>query len=188
MRFTLPRAAAALVAVGFLAGCSADEPAQPPTPVGEAVPALDQGLPHDALPDASPDPAGACPYLDAPWVAEANGQRVTAVGVDQRFDTPACVFWSYQDAPQLTVLVRHMPTPADAMAVVDWAAPIEYTEPASDPEGWDGGRHGGGAVPGRVGAAYSVAKGPVAVTVFTDQDESVKAQVVAEQVITTLGL
>ena len=36
--------------------------------------------------------------------------------------------------------------------------------------------------------AYSVAKGPVAVTVFTNQNESVKAQVVAEQVIANLNL
>ena len=62
--------------------------------------------------------------------------------------------------------------------------PMKIAEPA----GWNGGRHGGGAVPGRIGAAYSVAKGPVAVTVFTNQDESVKAEAVAKEAIANLGL
>ncbi len=81
-----------------------------------------------------------------------------------------------------------MASPTEAMRVVDWAAPVDLTAPADQPPGWNGGRHGGGEVPGRIGAAYSVAKGDTAVTVFTNQDESVKAQLVAEQVIATLGL
>ncbi len=110
------------------------------------------------------------------------------MGTDTRFDTPACQFWSYPEEPQLTVIVRHMDSPEQAMAVVDWATPVDLTQPADQPEGWDGGRHGGGDVPNRIGAAYSVAKGNVAVTVFTNQDESVKAEAVATEAITNLGL
>ena len=180
MRITLPTALAA--AALLLAGCTADPGTAPDTaPEPAPAPAPDRGLSPDAAPESAP--AEACPYLDAQWVAEANGQRVTRVGVDDRFDTPACEFWSYGEQPQLTVLVRHMPTPEEAMAVVDWAAPVATTNPASQPAGWNGGR-GGGAE----GAVYSVAKGPVAVSVWSDQHESVKAQVVAEQVIATLGL
>ncbi|WP_165165396.1 DUF2020 domain-containing protein [Corynebacterium qintianiae] len=197
MRNTLPTrghrlsaVAAAVAAAGVVAGCAAGPGGEPSaeTAVEPAAAPADQDLPVTELPVTQRDPAGQCPYLDAQWVAEANGQRVTGVGVDQRFDTPACQFWSYPEDPMLTVLVRHMGSAEDAMAVVDWAAPVEHTEPADDPEGWNGGRHGGGAVPGREGAVYSVAKGPVAVTVFSNQNESVKAQVVAEQVIATLGL
>ena len=195
MRFTLPTrshaisaCATALAGVALLTGCTSDAQSDTAAPAPAAAEPGDQGLPLTELPVAEKDPNGQCPYLDSQWVAETNGQKITAIGVDQRFDTPACIFWSYPETPQLTVLVRHMATPEDAMAVVDWAAPIDLTEPAAKPEGWNGGRHGGGAVPGREGAAYSVAKGPVAVTVFTNQNESIKAQVVAEQVIATLGL
>ncbi|MCT1463162.1 MULTISPECIES: DUF2020 domain-containing protein [Corynebacterium] len=199
MRFTLPTPGRRLTGPGVAlaiaglavlgAGCAPEPSAEPSaTPSSAPQPVSDSGLGVTELPAVEKDPAGTCPYLDTQWVAEANGQKVTAIGVDNRFDTPACVFWSYPEEPQLTVMVRHMASPEEAMAVVDWAAPIDYTDPASEPEGWNGGRHGGGAVPERIGAAYSVAKGPVAVTVFTNQNESVKAQVVAEQVIANLNL
>lgn len=152
----------------------------------EAAPA-DSGLPHDALPEI---PGGReswedCPYLDTAWVEETNGQRVLGVGTDPRFNTPACVYWSYPDAPQLTVLVRDMPDEAAAIAVVDWAAPIDSTEPAEEPLDWSGGRRGGSA---ESGALYAVQKDSVAVVVFTNQDQSLKAQLVAEEVIGNLGL
>lgn len=140
------------------------------------------------LPETDRNAWQPCPYLDTEWVAQTNGQKVTGVGVDTRFEPPACQFWSYPPEPQLTVIVRHMESPERAMEVVDWAAPIAFTDPADDPAGWNGGRHGGGDVPDRIGAAYSVAKGTTAVTVFTNQDESVKAQTVAEAVIENLGL
>ena len=43
-------------------------------------------------------------------------------------------------------------------------------------------------MPGRIGAAFSVSKGPVAVTVFTNQDESVKAEAVAQETVNNLEL
>ena len=145
-------------------------------------------LPFDALPVTDRNDWVGCPYLDTQFVAETNGQKVTGVGLDERFDPPACQFWSYPEEPQLTVIVRRTASPQEAMEVVDWAAPVDVTAPADEPEGWNGGRHGGGEVPGRIGAAYAVASGPIAVVVFTNQDESVKAQLIAEHVIATLGL
>jgi len=212
MRSSLPSphrgSAAGAVIVGtslFLGGCgvAAQDPGDPGAAanstleaspqVTEAAPA-DSGLPHDALPEI---PGGReswedCPYLDTAWVEETNGQRVLGVGTDPRFDTPACVYWSYPDAPQLTVIVRDMPDEAAAIAVVDWAAPIDSTEPAEEPEGWSGGRAGAGMVPGGLptghdGALYAVQKDNRAVVVFTNQDQSLKAELVAKEVIDTLG-
>ncbi len=156
----------------------------------EETPPSDSGLAHDALPEI-PDGREsqvACPYLDTRWVAETNGQRMTGMGVDGRFDTPACVFWSYPGDPQLQVIVRDMPDADAAIAVVDWAAPVEVTEPAEEPAGWSGGRAGAGMVPGREGAVYAVRKDDRAVVVFTNQEQSLKAELVAKEVIANLGL
>lgn len=185
-----------------VSGCStpsSSDASDAPEPAGSApadnaTTATDEAQPApaplslDALPVTDRNDWVGCPYLDTQFVAETNGQKVTGVGIDERFDPPACQFWSYPEEPQLTVIVRRTASPQEAMEVVDWAAPVDVTAPANEPEGWNGGRHGGGEVPGRIGAAYAVANGPVAVLVFTNQDESVKAQLIAEHVIATLGL
>lgn len=179
----MPRTILALLSVFFLAGCAQssttsstpDPSAEPATTAAAAV------LPPDTLPDAQP--AESCPYLDSAWVEQTNGQRVTRVGVDTRFDPPACVFWSYPEDPQLTVLVRHMPSEDEAIAVVDWAAPVATTDPAEEPAGWSGGRFGGD---GRAG--YAVQKSTTAVVVLSNQEQSLKAELVATEVINRLGL
>ena len=165
---------------------SVPEPVEAVEPAEPVAPVVDK-LPVDVAPEV---PGGRtawqeCPYLDTQWVADTNGQRVTGVGVDERFSTPACVFWSYPEEPQLTVIVREMDTIDEAIAVVDWAAPVETTELAEEPAGWSGGRLGG---TGGSGALYAVQKDTVAVVVFTNQDQSLKAQLVAETVIDNLGL
>lgn len=188
MNKTLPLAAL-LSASLALTACSSliDAPSSPsesPTPAAQApAPLPDQGLPADTLPEVPRDSQEPCPYLDTAFVADTNGQRMTSQGVDHRFDTPACVFWSYPEEPQATVIVRHMPTEQDAIAVVDWAAPIDTTDPAEEPAGWSGGRSGGEA-----GAVYAVQKGTTAVVVFSNQGQSLKAQLLAEATIANLGL
>ena len=142
------------------------------------APVLDSNLPVDALPVI---PAGKsemvpCPYLDTQWVANTNGQRMIGQGVDARFNTPACVFWSFPDEP------RHMPTEQAAINVVDWAAPIATTEPV-DENDWSGGRSGNPQ-----GAVYAVQKGPVAVVVFSNQEQSLKAELIAKETIKNLNL
>lgn len=142
-------------------------------------------LPVDAMPHI---PEGkeawtACPYLDTEWLANTNGQRVLAMGIDSAFDPPACVFWSYDSVPQAQVIVRHMPTREEAIAVVDWAAPVDTTSAADQPAGWDGGRGGDDA-----SSVYAVHKDTTAVVVFSNQGQSVKAQTIAAQVISNLGL
>lgn len=140
--------------------------------------------------DVAPEPVGqggqeVCPYLDGEWLQNTNGQRLTGTGTDERFDPPACVFWSYEDYPQATVMVRHMRTNSDAIAVVDHAAPVDSTLKALDPEGWSGGRRGGD---GESGAVYAVWKDETAVVVTTAQEQSVKAQKIAEETIKNLQL
>ena len=210
MRRTLPTTGwktillSSVIALG-VAGCTTDEPEAAPvapattaattsatasattaTASVEAVPEVEgDTLPIDALPEVPRTAQQACPYLDTQWVADTNGQRMTGLGIDQRFSTPACVFWSFPEEPQLTVIVREMPTVEEAIAVVDWAAPIDSTEPAEEPEGWSGGRRGGTETSG---ALYTVQKDTTAVVVFTNQQQSLKAQLVAEEVITNLGL
>lgn len=202
MRRTLPTTGwktillSSVIALG-VAGCTTDEPEAAPvasattsattsTASVETVPEADgDKLPIDALPEVPRTAQQECPYLSAQWVADTNGQRMTGLGIDQRFSTPACVFWSFPEEPQLTVIVREMPTVEEAIAVVDWAAPIDSTEPAEEPEGWSGGRRGGRETSG---ALYAVQKDTTAVVVFTNQQQSLKAQLVAEEVITNLGL
>ncbi len=123
-----------------------------------------------------------CPYLDSQWVANTNGQRMVGQGIDSRFDTPACVFWSFPEEPQATVIVRRMPTIAAATAVVDWAAPIDTTEIVEE-NGWSGGRGNTDA-----GAVYAVQKDTIAVVVFSNQHQSVKAESIALESIKNLGL
>ena len=188
-RRVLPLLACTLAGVILSAcGSSSQAPSQQATAAPtEAVSTevLDQNLPVDAMPEVPDGKDGFvdCPYLDSTWVADTNGQRMTGHGIDTRFDTPACVFWSYPNDPQATVIVRHMHSTDEAIAVVDWAAPINTTEPAEEPEGWSGGRIGN-----ENGAIYAVQKGPVAVVVFSNQQQSLKAELIAKEVITNLGL
>lgn len=178
-----PKVIALLVAGAVLAGCSQPEPAPEPVPETSAVEVVSDGLPIDATPDVSRDSWEECPYLDTQWVADTNGQRMTALGVDERFLTPACVFWSYPDEPQLIVMVRTMADVEEARAVVDHFAPIESTQPAELAGGWQGGR---GAIDG--GAVFAVQKDNQAVVVMTNQGQSVKAEQVAQEVVANVGL
>ncbi|BAU97302.1 hypothetical protein N24_3040 [Corynebacterium suranareeae] len=185
MRRTLPIFLAASI---MLTACAAEKPAEEvPVEVAPSVApeVITDGLPIDAMPAVARTEQTACPYLDTDWVADTNGQRVTGYGIDERFSTPSCVYYSFPEEPQLTVIVRDMATTDEAIAVVDWAAPIDSTEPAEEPTGWSGGRRGGN---NNSGALYAVQKGPTAVIVFTNQDQSLKAQLIAEEVIQNLNL
>lgn len=141
--------------------------------------------------DVAPEPGvkkskTVCPYIDGEWLQNTSGQRLTGTSLDARFDPPACVFWSYEDQPQVTVMVRRMQTNKDAIAVVDHAAPIDSTLKALQPEGWSGGRRG--EDPNHPGAVYAVWKDETAVVVTTVQGQSVKAQQIAEETIRNLKL
>lgn len=209
MRHSLPApfpatrvTAAALAAAALLAGCSTDSsPASSPAPSSAPDAAAPDAASSAASAPSAAAPAGdglapdtpaevnaweACPYLDSQWLAETNGQRLTQQGIDTRFATPACVFWSYPEAPQATVMVRDLGTVEGARAAVDWAAPIDATEPvyAADTGGWEGGR----GVLGPEMAVYAVQKDNIAVLVWTNQTQTLKAELIAQEAIKNLGL
>lgn len=153
------------------------------------------GLAVDAVPAVERGQQEPCPYLDAEFVADTNGQRITDSGVDASFATPACVFYSYPEQPQLVVMVRQQESFDKAMEVVDFAAPIDATSPAQlptqDPAGaqtWEGGRGPIPDGPTGPGSVYAVAKDTTAVVVWSNQEQSVKAEAIAERTIANLGL
>ncbi|NME88983.1 DUF2020 domain-containing protein [Corynebacterium stationis] len=192
----LPRAISLVVAAGVLSSCAADTPtdpnntseASPSSPAISSAPVAPRdGLAVDALPEVGRGGQEACPYLDTQFVADANGQRVTDFGVDTRFNPPGCVFYSYPDEPQLIVMVRRLSSFGQAMEVVDFAAPIDSTSPAEYGE-WDGGRGALGGIPTGAGSVFAVAKDSMAVVVWSNQEQSVKAETIAKQVIINLGL
>lgn len=155
------------------------------SPQEEQAPVVhDSGLaPQDwpALPareDQTP-----CPYLDSQWVADVNGQRVLGSGIDTRFETPACVYWSYPEEPQLQVIVRNFNSQQEAIDAVNFFAPVEKTSPARGPVGWEGGRGGW-----ENNSVYAVFKDNRAVIAVSNQGQSVKPQTVVEETIKNLGI
>ena len=141
-------------------------------------------LPVDTTLDLSGSRDTTCPYLDGEWVQGATGQKLTGVSLDPRFDPPGCVFWSFEEDPQVQLSVRKMRSNSEAVAVVDSAAPIDSTLKALQPDGWSGGRGSNN----ENGAVYAVWKDTVAVVVTTAQPQSVKAQQIAERTIANLQL
>ncbi|AKE42170.1 two-component system sensor kinase protein [Corynebacterium kutscheri] len=192
MRRTLPSLLGVSLIVSLLSACSTSPTTTDASGMSEqaaqvsesaALEVHDHNLPVDTFPDTGDRNAWQeCPYLDTAWVSDTNGQRTLGQTIDDRFDTPACTFWSYPEEPHVKVLVRHMNTVAEAIAVVDWAAPVNTTEPADQPAGWSGGRIGN-----EQGAIYAVQKDTIAVVVWSNQQQSLKTQLIAEEVISRLG-
>ncbi|HEX2129949.1 MAG TPA: DUF2020 domain-containing protein [Actinophytocola sp.] len=135
-------------------------------------------------PVAEPAADGPCPYLDTAFVESTNGQRVggTKVSAAAEGGTPACFFYRPDGDVQVTVQVYNG-EPAAARAFVDRAAPVDTSNPAELDGGW-----AGGSQPTDEGAVYAVAKEGAAVVVTTNQDQTIKAKLVAEEAIGALGL
>ena len=164
----------------LLAGCGATTVpgTATPSPPSASTGASGTGLP----PDPQPASTGDCPYLDSQFVADANGQHVSKVRLSADQPHPACFFYRPDGKIQLTVRV-YVGDAKTAKALVDKAAPVESSNPASDPSGWKGGYESTDD-----GAVYAVAKGTAAVIVTTNQKQSVKARTVAKKTIAALEL
>ncbi|KDN17742.1 DUF2020 domain-containing protein [Amycolatopsis rifamycinica] len=168
-------------AVALLAGCGTTTvtgTAAPSPPSASANSSNAGGLP----PDPQPGATGDCPYLDSEVVAEANGQHVSKVRVSADQPHPACFFYRPDGKVQLTVRV-YVGDAKTATALVNQAAPLDSSNPASDPSGWKGGY-----LSTDDGAVYAVAKGTAAVIASTNQKQSVKARTVVKKVIAALKL
>jgi UPF0176 protein len=165
-----------------LAACNNEPAADDPTGGPDDTQASEAPQPA-AKPPPAPKPTadGPCPYLDGGFVEETNGQRVGDVKVSAG-KPPACFFYRSDGGVQMTVRVYRGKAPI-AKALVDQAAPVDTSNPAELAGGWSGG-----AQPTDEGAVYAVAKGRKAVVVTTNQEQTIKAKVVAEETITALGL
>ncbi|MTD56122.1 DUF2020 domain-containing protein [Amycolatopsis pithecellobii] len=161
-----------------LAGCSSHPAAPSPSPSAPAVAAA------QPPPDPQPSGPGPCPYLDTSFVADTNGQHVSKVQTSSADagKPPSCFFYALSGKLQLTVQV-YVGDAGVAKALVDKAAPLNSSNPATDPAGWQGGYE-----PTDGGAVYAVAKAGAAVVVTTNQKQTIKARTVAKQTISALGL
>ncbi|AEK38527.1 hypothetical protein RAM_00160 [Amycolatopsis mediterranei S699] len=166
--------------MALLAGCSATivTGTATPSPPSASTAAGTGSLPPDPQPGAAED----CPYLDSEVVAEANGQHVSKVRVSADQPHPACFFYRPDGKIQLTVRV-YVGDAKTATALVNKAAPVDSSNPASDPSGWKGGY-----LSTDDGAVYAVAKGATAVIASTNQKQSVKARTVVKKAIAALKL
>lgn len=171
------RVVLAFLALAAVAACA---PANSPVAPSSAPTATSTSA--QPPPDPQPTHPGPCPYLDVAFVAETNGQRASKVQTSSDQPYPACFFYALTGKLQLTARI-YAGDPAVAKALVDHAAPVDTSDPATQPAGWQGGYQttDGGAV-------YAVAKQGVAVVVTTNQRQTVKARTVVEQVISTLRL
>jgi UPF0176 protein len=157
-------------------------PPPPPPSTSAGTPPATTTTPVRLPPDPQPTGAGPCPYLTTTFVADANGQHVSKVQTSADEPHPACFFYALTGKLQLTVRV-YSGDPAVAKALVDKAAPVDTSDPATYPAGWQGGYQ---SMAG--GAVYAVAKGGAAVIVTTNQEQTVKARTVAGQAISALAL
>ncbi|MBM7771052.1 hypothetical protein JOD54_001256 [Actinokineospora baliensis] len=166
-----------------LAACTTTEPQVAPpattTPPSSAAPSATTAPGPPPAPEPVAD--GPCPYLESSVVADANGQHVTKVRTSAD-KPPACFFYRPDGSVQLTARV-YTGDPTTAKLLVDEAAPIATSNPASAPAGWTGG-----SLSGPKGAVYAVAKAGTAVVVSTNQEQTIKARRITETVITNLGL
>jgi UPF0176 protein len=164
-----------------LAGCS-EEPVDEPT---VAAPTSITTVSETAAPALPPEPQPTvdqpCPYLDKAAVEDANGQRVGKVQTSAD-EPPACFFFRPDGNVQLSVRV-YTGDPAVAKALVDAAAPVATSNPAELTGGWKGGAEAKDA-----SAVYAVAKDATAVIVVTNQEQTLKAKLIAQETITALGL
>ncbi|PXY34822.1 hypothetical protein BAY59_04810 [Prauserella coralliicola] len=151
-------------------GGQSSEPVPSPAPTSAQLP-----------PEPEPVADGPCPYLDTDEVAQTNGQQVDQVRVSAEQPHPSCFFYRPDGEIQLTVRV-YSGDPKVAVGLVDKAAPVDTSNPASQPPGWEGGYEAA-----EEGAVYAVAKGGDAVIVTTNQQQSVKAREIATQAISGLG-
>jgi hypothetical protein len=165
-----------------LAACNAEPEVDDPTVVPPEQTQTSEAPPA-AQPPAAPEPTagGPCPYLDTATVEDTNGQRVGEVKTSAD-DPPACFFYRSDGNVQLTVQV-YSGDAAVAKALVDQAAPVDSSNPAELAGGW-----AGGAQPTDEGAVYAVAKDASAVVVSTNQEQTIKAKVIAQEAISALGL
>jgi UPF0176 protein len=176
-----PRTAAVITALlaATAPGCGDGDSAATTAPPASPAPSTTAPA---APPPPEPVAAGPCPYLSERAVEQVNGQRVGAVRISADQSHPACFFERSDGTLQLRAWIVEG-TVDTARATVNAAAPIATSDLAELPGGWSGGSQ-----PTEEGAVYAVAKDGTAVVVTTNQEHTITARRIAEQVIANLGL
>jgi hypothetical protein len=179
-----------LLAIGLVlvtAGCGGTTVAGNPVPTTPATAAQPPPASSTAAATVPPEPEpvrdGTCPYLPTAFVEDTNAQRVGKVRLSADQPHPACFFYRADGNEQLRVQVLIGLDPTTAKAVVDRAAPVDTSDPATLPGGWEGGKQ-----PTDTGAVFAVARATTVVVVVTNQKQTIKASRVAEHVIAELKL
>nr|WP_245757308.1 DUF2020 domain-containing protein [Amycolatopsis xylanica] len=163
------------------AGCSPDTSAGPASAAAPSAAPSSSAAP-EIPPEPKPSADGPCPFLEKSFVAQANGQQVSKIRISADKPHPTCFFYALSGKLQLTVRV-YSGDSAVARALVDQAAPVATSNPASEPAGWNGGYLSTDS-----GAVYAVWQRGSAIVVTTNQKQSVKARTVAVQAIGSLKL
>jgi len=164
-----------------LAACGSEPQVDDPTIVPPETTTSEAQPAAEPPPAAEPTADGPCPYLEQTFVEETNGQRVDSIKTSAD-EPPACFFYRADGGVQLSVQV-YAGDAAAAKALVDSVAPVDTANPAELAGGW-----AGGAQPTDEGAVYAVAKEAQAVVVNTNQEQTIKAKLVAQETISALGL
>lgn len=168
-------ASLSVVLLGVLAGCggAANEPQPEMGTIRTAPPETTE----PEIPEVEPVLREDCPYLSTDEVSLLNGEMATDVRIDDRVDPAACFFYSADGTVQLTTTVFSAESEERAGQLVNESAPVEESERSDIEGGWTGGRTGG---PG--GALVVLSRGTQVLAVQSTQEQSVKAQRVAEVV------
>ncbi|WP_158850459.1 DUF2020 domain-containing protein [Saccharothrix deserti] len=184
MNRVLLTALPSLLVLGALAACGAGDTPSGATsgPATSAVATTTTTTSAGPPPVPEPTADGQCPYLASSFVQEANGQLVRKVRLSADQPNPACFFYANASDIQLSVWV-FQGDPTTAKAVVDRAAPVAESSPATAPTGWKGG-----SLTTETGAVYAVAKDGNAVVVTSNQKQTIKTRRVVETVVGNLGL
>jgi hypothetical protein len=169
----------------LLAGCSVTVSGTPsaaaaPSAGNAPAPAANASLPP-LLPPAT---TGTCPYLSLDEVQNDNGQHVGAVKISGASDGqqhPVCYFYRPDGHLQMTVRV-YVGSPSVATGLVNQAAPVATSSPATEPAGWTGGSQALSD-----GSVYAVSKAGTAVIVTSNQLQTIKCRLVVTAVVAALG-
>ncbi len=144
--------------------------------------------PPTAEPAAVPGP---CPYLSADDVTSINGQHHGATSLIAVEPYPVCTFTRSDGSYLASTRIVQAATPAEAAAAVNQHAPIDQSNPASDPAGWTGGAMSTPkGIPGndQVRSVYAVSKGTIAIIAMSNQPQSIKGRQMVDLIVKKLGL
>jgi UPF0176 protein len=162
-------------------GTTVDGVASPAGPVTHTVTPAPVAVP----PLLPPARTASCPVVSSQEVTNDNAEAVGTVKVSevpagQKY--PVCYFYRAMNG-QLGMTVRvYTGTAAVATALVNQAAPIATSNPASEPPGWTGG-----SMSSAQGAVYAVAKGGTAVIVTSNMTQTIKCRDVTTAVASFLA-